>query len=179
MKQRALQAARRRRLPLAALPRRAREGDARGRSLPRLERHAQARPRPRATARRAAHAGRQPGRLGRSRERSAPALDGPAQRVREDRRGLQPHAAPSARSRSSAASSARARSPTSCARSSGSAAQGVVEVNLISQDTDRVRPRPRATDVDLRRAGATRWPRSTACAGCASSICTRRRSTTR
>jgi hypothetical protein len=84
-----LREARGRRLPLAALPRRARQGDARGRPLPRVERHAQAGLG--ARGRRRANAGGQPRRLRAARERPAGALAGPAQRLPEDRRGLQPH----------------------------------------------------------------------------------------
>ncbi len=84
-----MQEARGDRLPLAALPRRARRQDARGGPLPRLERHDEARAGARGQG--AAHARRQPGRLGGACERSARRHAVACERVAQDRRGMQPH----------------------------------------------------------------------------------------
>ena len=159
----ALQEARRHRLPLAALP-----GGARARRCPRSITSSG-----RATCcklgdgarrRRRAHARRQPRRLGRSaRATRASSTDSRVERVREDRRGVQPHVRllhhPGV-PRQAALAPART---TSCARPSSSRRRGVVEMNLISQDTDRLRPRPRRrrpTQATLARARRRASPTS-------------------
>ena len=135
-----------------------------------------------------AHARRQPGRLGRPRERSARRHAVARQRLPEDRRGLQPHLL-LLRHPAASRQAALAHAPTTSSREAERlVAAGAVELNLISQDTiaygrdltraDASRRRGSRREP-ARRARAPRRRRERASAGCASSTSIPRRSTTR
>ena len=115
------------------------------------------------------------------RERSARRHAARRERLREDRRGLQPHLLASASSRSCAASSARAPPTTSCARSSSSSPRGARRAQPRRaghrSPTGAISPRTsrRRSPSSSRRVADVPRP----ALGARSSTSTRRRSTTR
>ena len=176
--------------------------DARGRPLPRLERHAQARRRARAATPSACSSATRPtGSIRASDPRVVTALA--RERLPEDRRGVQPHLLVLRHPADSRQAALAHASTTSCARPSGSSAQGVrrAEPHLAGHDRLRARPRrrpsarrsPTLVRARRRRAGralgapllplpgddrrrARRAPRAATRASCRTSTC---RSSTR
>ena len=163
----ALQEARRRRLPLAALPGRARARDARGRPLPRLERHAQARQRARRASAERMLVGNPADWVDRARAiraRSRRAARSAYVKIAEGcNRTCSFCVIPQLRGKQRSRADRRRRAR---GRAAGRRA-ACVEVNLVSQDTIAYGRDLRRTARDARRARARASPTCRACAGCA------------